>query len=285
MKRGWLLNIALLAAVALLAWLAWRTPSREEAARETLSAVRPAAVSRITLTRPDRPPIAIERRGEHWWITAPLQARADEFQVLRMLTILEAQPTARLSAADRTRFELDPPSAILDIDGVQYAFGGINSVTREQYVQRGETIHAVELRHGAALPPNASALIRRALLAETEQPVALALPEFTVSKNNGQWTLSPPSAEAGADELQRYVDQWRMASAAAAEPYDNRPARNDIRITLADGTTLMFGVLQREPQLVLWRHDNGLQYTFLAAAARALLARPGAAAAENRIPK
>jgi len=166
---------------------------------------------------------------------------------------------------------------VLDIDGVQYAFGGINTVTREQYVLRGDTIHAVELRHGAGLPLNATALVRRALLAENEQPVAVALPEFTVSKNDGRWVLSPPSEGAGADELQRYVDQWRMASAATAEPYDQRPPQSDIRITLTDGSTLTMGVLQRQPQLVLWRRDNGLQYSFLVGAARSLLDKPGSA--------
>ena len=275
MKRGWLINIALLVAVALLTWLALRAPSREEAARTPLSAVKPASVSRITLTRPARPVITIERRGEQWWMTAPFKARADEFQILRMLTILEAQPTAQLPATDRARFELEPPSAVLDIDGVQYAFGGINAVTREQYVLRGDIIHAVELRHGAGLPLNATALVRRALLAENEQPVTVALPEFTVSKNDGGWVLSPPSEAAGADELQRYVDQWRMASAATAEPYDNRPPQSDIRITLTDGSTLTMGVLQRQPQLVLWRRDNGLQYSFLEGAARSLLEKPG----------
>lgn len=275
MKRGWLINIALLAAVALLTWLAWRAPSNDEAARTPLSAVKPASVSHITLTRPARPTITIERRGEHWWLTAPFKARADEFQILRMLTILEAQPTAQLPATDRTRFELTPPSAVLDIDGVQYAFGGINAVTREQYVLRGDVVHAVEMRHGAALPLNATALVRRALLAENEQPVAVAMPDFTVSKNNGQWVLSPPAEAAGADELQRYIDQWRMASAATAEPYDKRPPLSDVTITLNDGSTLVIGVLRRQPQLVLWRRDNGLQYTFLAGAARSLLNRPG----------
>ena len=196
-----------------------------------------------------------------WWITAPFKARADEFQVMRMLTILEAQPTARLPAADRKRFDLDPPAAVLDIDGVHYAFGGINTVTREQYVLRGETIYAVDLRHGAALPATANTLIRRALLGENESPVAVTLPEFAVRKSDGKWTLTPAASDISADDLQRYVDQWRHASAAAAEPYDGRPALADIRITLGDGTVLTFGVLQREPQLVLWRRDNGLQYT------------------------
>ena len=274
MKRGWLLNLAMLTAVAALTLFAWRTPSREEAARESLSAVKPAAVSSVLLTRHGQPPVKLERRGDHWWITAPLNARADEFQVLRMLTILEAQPTARLPAVDRARFELDRPTAVLEIDGVQYAFGAINTVTGEQYVQRGDTIHAVELRHGAGLPANALALIRRALLSETEQPVTIALPEFTVGKSTGHWKLTPASAEIGADELQRYADHWRVASAASAEPYDNRPVRADLHITLSDGKTVSFGVLQREPQLVLWRRDNGMQYTFLGVAGRVLLTNP-----------
>lgn len=275
MKRGWLINVFLLAIVALLAWLAWRTPSQEEAARELLSAVRPATVSHITLNRQNRPPIRIERHAEQWWMTAPLQARADEFQVMRLLTILDARPTARLPATDRTRFELDPPSAVLDIDGVQYAFGGINTVTREQYVLRGDTIYAVELRHGAALPAQPEALIRRALLAENELPVAITLPGFSVRKSDGRWVLTPATESAGADELQGYVDQWRQASAISVARYEKQQPQSDITIEFADKSVLKLGLLQREPQLILWRRDNGLQYVFPAVAGHTLLNSPG----------
>lgn len=275
MKRGWLLNVVLLAAVAALAWLAWRTPSRDEAAREPLSAVRPAAVNHIQLTRQNQPPVRIERRADQWWLSAPLQARADEFQVMRLLTILDAQPTARMPAADASRFELNPPSAILDIDGVQYAFGGINTVTREQYVLRGDTVYAVELRHGAALPARAEALIRRALLGENEVPVAITLPAFSVRKSDGRWTLTPASDNAGADELQGYVDQWRHASATTVVRHDNSAPLYEINIEFADKSALKLGLMQREPQLILWRSDNGLQYVFPAAAGRNLLEAPG----------
>lgn len=275
MKRGWLLNAFLLAVVAALAWLAWHTPSRDETAREPLSAVRPAAVSLIVLTRQNQPPVRIERRAEQWWMSSPLQARADEFQVMRLLTILDAQPTARMPAGDSSRFELDPPSAILDIDGVQYAFGGINTVTREQYVQRGDTVYAVELRHGAALPAQPEALIRRALLNENEVPVAITLPAFSVRKTDGRWKLTPPSEQAGADELQGYVDQWRQASATAVARHDHKPPLSDIEIEFSGETRLKLGLVQREPQLILWRRDNGLQYVFPAVAGRALLEAPG----------
>jgi len=277
MKRGWLLNVVLLAAVVALACFAWLTPSREDQAKKPLSTLQSAQAQRITLERPAQPAVTLERRDAQWHITAPLKARADEFQVMRMLTILEAQPALRLPATDLERFDLQSPAALLTIDGVEYAFGGINTVTREQYVQRGDTVYAVALRHGAGLPANALALVRRVLLSEQEQPVAIVLPEFSLSQKEGKWTLTP-AADTSQDDLQRYVDQWRHASAAQAEPYDQRPSLSEIRITLRDGTVLEFGVLQRAPQLVLWRRDTGLQYLFLEAAGRALLGKPGAPA-------
>ena len=297
MKRGWLLNVALLAAVVVLAWLAWRTPSREEAAQQTLSALAPATARNITLTRPGKPDIVLEKIGTQWQITAPVRARADEFQVLRMLTILDARPTAQFPADGLARFDLDPPVARLRIDAADYAYGGINAVTSEQYVRRGDTVYAVELRHGAALPADVAALIRRALLGETERPTAIALPQFSLTQADGKWTITSGTLTSGAqtsgaqtpaqtdvsqDDLQRYVDRWRQASAVRAMPHDGRKALADIRMTLADGAALDIGILQREPQLVLWRRDTGLQYVFLAAAGQALLAHPAAPQAAEK---
>lgn len=281
MKHGWLLNIALLAVVTALGIFAWLTPSRDELAKQPLSTLQSAQASRITLARPGQPPVMLERRDTQWHITAPFKARADEFQVLRMLTILEAQPVAQLPATDLDRFDLQLPGALLTIDDVEYAFGGINTVTREQYVRRGDTVYVVALRHGAALPANAKALIRRVLLSEQEQPAGITLPEFSLNLQDGRWTLTPP-ADVSQDDLQRYADQWRHASAAQVEPYDNKPPLAEIRITLRDGKMLEFGVLQSAPQLLLWRRDTGLQYLFLEAAGRALLGKPGTALSDTK---
>ncbi len=274
MKRGWLLNLVLLIAIAALAWLAWFKPSRDDVANQTLTAIKPSQVQLISLQRSGHPTLQIERSGKHWLLTAPIRARADEFQVLRMLTVLEARPTTKLPATDLARFDLQPPAAQLNIDGVEYAFGGINAVTREQYMMRGDTVYAVELRHGAALPTSPGALIRRVLLDENEQPTAITVPEFSVRKTDGKWVITPTTADLSQDDLQRYIDRWRHASAAKAEPYDGRKPLSEIRIVMADSTALDLGVLQREPQLVLWRRDTALQYLFLAAAGQALLTNP-----------
>jgi len=274
MIKGWRLNLLLLAVVLALAAVVAYRPSRD-AAPPALSTAKPAAVASVSLMRPGRPPVELRQRDGRWWIEAPFKARADEFQVLRLLSILEARPLSQLPGGDLKRYELDLPQAVLDIDGVSYAFGAINPVTREQYLRAGDRIYAIELRHGAALPARAQALVRRVLLGEEERPVAVILPQTTVRKVEGRWQRQPAAGDLGGDDLQIYVDRWRQASAAGAEPHDGRAAIADIRIELEDGGRIEFGILQRTPQLVLWRRDNGLQYTFLEAAGRTLLEVPG----------
>lgn len=274
MKRGWLSLIALFAVTAILGMLAWLAPAPDEKA-PPLSPQSPAQARKVILARPGQPTIELERRETQWLISAPLRARADEFQVLRMLALLETKPAARFPATDLDRFDLQAPLARLTIDGTEYAFGGINTVTREQYVMRGDAVYALALRHGAALPASAEALIRRVLLEEHEIPVAILLPQFSLRQTGGRWTLTPPDTAADPDELQAFVDRWRQASAARAEAHDGRPALAEIRIELRDGAPLAISVLQREPRLVLLRQDQGLQYTFLAGAGEALLLSPG----------
>ena len=273
MKHGWLSLLVLLAVAAGLGVLAWLAPA-PGGNPPPLSTLQPARAQKVVLARPGQAPIELERRDAQWLITAPLRARADEFQVMRMLALLETKPAAQFPAADLERFDLQAPVARLSVDGIDYAFGGINTVTREQYVMRADTVYAVALRHGAALPADATALIRRVLLNENEIPEAVLLPQFSVRQTGGRWSLTPPADEAGADELQAFVDRWRQASAARAEPHDGRKPLAEVRIELREGAPLVFAVLQREPNLVLLRQDNGLQYTFLAGAGQALLTHP-----------
>jgi hypothetical protein len=274
MKHGWLPLLVLLAIAAGLGVLAWFAPAPDGNA-PPLSALQPAQARKVTLVRAGQPAIEVERRGTQWLMTAPLHARADEFQVMRMLALLETQPATRFPATELERFDLQVPAARLTVDGNEYAFGGINTVTREQYVRHGDTVYAVALRHGAALPADPVALIRRVLLNENEVPAAVLLPQFSVRQAGGRWSLTPPTDEAGADDLQAFVDRWRQASAARAEPHDGRKPLAEVRIELREGAPLVFSVLQREPNLVLLRQDNGLQYTFPAGAGQALLTHPG----------
>jgi hypothetical protein len=118
-----------------------------------------------------------------------------------MLTILSIQATP--VAAERARFSLNrlPQCSTSTACNTHLA---ASTASPGQYVLR-DTIHALNCgtARGCCKCPASAALLGKRVACQ-------ALPEFTVPK---QWPVdtAPPSA-TGADELQRYIDQWRMAS-------------------------------------------------------------------------
>ena len=277
MKQSWQLNLALLAAVVALGWWAYFKPAAETAALR-LSALQAAAAGSIRIERGGQPVVALQKKNAMWWIVEPFSAPAEPLQVERLLAVAQAEASARLAADDLARFDLDRPLATLVIDGQSFGFGGVSTTTREQYVLTQGAVYTVELRYGAALPADAAPLIRRGLFSDGEVPVQFEFADFTLHNRDGKWVLAPQSANLGADDIARWVDQWRQASALRVAVYDQRKPADEIRISLKDGTQLALGILQREPELILLRPDLNLQYTFISATARRLLAPPAAAA-------
>jgi hypothetical protein len=277
MKQSWQLNLALLAAVVALGWWAYFKPAAETAAIR-LSTLQAGAASSIRIERSGQPAVALQKKNAMWWIVEPLSAPAEPRQVERLLAVAQAEASARLAADDLARFDLDPPLATLVIDGQSFGFGGVSTATREQYVLTQGAVHTVELRYGAALPADPASLIRRSLFIDGEVPVQFEFADFTLRSRDGKWVLAPQSAELGADDIARWVEQWRQASALRVAVHDQRKPVGEIRIGLKDGRQLTLGILQREPELILLRPDHNLQYTFISATARRLLAPPAVSA-------
>lgn len=277
MRQSWRINLALLALVAALGWWAYFKPAAETAALR-LSALQADAANSIRIERSDRPAVALQKKNAIWWIVEPFSAPAEPLQVERLLAVAGAEASARLAADNLARFDLDRPLATLLIDGQSFAFGGANTTTREQYVLTQGAVYTVALRYGAALPADAGALIRRRLFADGEVPVQFEFADFALHSRDGKWVLAPQSAELGADDIARWVEQWRQASALRVEVYDQRKPAGEVRIGLKGGKQLTLGILQREPELILLRSDHNLQYTFISETAKRLLTPPAALA-------
>lgn len=275
MTPGWLLNLALLLVVAALALVVALKPRSDAPATYRLSDVQPKDARQIRLERKGDPPIVVERKGTGWKITEPLTARADPFQIERLLAILDATAAQRLPAQDLGRFQLAEPLTRLTIDRETFSYGAVNGVTREQYIGAGDAVYVLAPRYGAMIPANLSQLIHKQLLDESEVPVRLAFRDFTVAREANGWRVAPAKAELSQDDIQRWVDAWRYAAALRAEPYSREKPLDSIEIVLRDGRTLTLDVVQTTPELVLGRPDERLRYHFAAQAAKRLLAPPG----------
>ena len=276
MKRvGWL-NAILAAAVAALGLFVYLKPAHTPI-EHALSAAKPDAARVVRVERSGATPLVLEKRGEEWFLTSPLAARASPPQVERLLAIAGAKSAVRLAATDLARFDLERPAVRVTIDGERFDFGIVNEVSREQYVRAGETVYAVSPRYGAALPAGPGDLVDRQLLAKGEIPEHIELNGFTVSREEGKWVAKPPGGDLSQDDLQRWTDDWRHASALRVEPYGKGAPVAEVKMRFRDGKVLSLGVLSREPEVALLRPDEKLVYYLSRAAAKRLLAPPAEA--------
>jgi hypothetical protein len=252
-------------------------PAKDAAVEHPLSGLKAKEVRSLRIERAGMVPLMLVRKENTWFIEAPIAARADESRVMQLLALVEARSTHRLPAGDRGRFGLEPPQVRIIVDGQPFSFGLVNDITREQYVMAGDAVYALHPRYGAALPESAVQLASRQLFGPGEAPARIALRDFAVEQRDGKWTLAPRAADLSQDDYIRWVDEWRLASAVSVEPRAAMRAREEIRIQLKNGGELTLGVMSREPELVLARSDEKLQYRFGAALAKRLLAPPAAA--------
>jgi hypothetical protein len=278
MSRAWRRNAALLAAIIALAAFIHFKPAKDAPVEHPLSALKPAESRSIRIERAGAQPILLERKQDSWIITAPFTARADDLRVRQLLEILEARAANRLAAADLARFELERPAVQVTVDGQSFGFGMVSPVAREQYVLTSGAVYAVSPRYGAMLPAGAVELASRQLFGSGEIPIHIRLKTFTVEQRDGKWRQSPAASDLSQDDFVRWVDEWRRAAALRVEPQGKSKPLVEFRVQLKDGGTLTLGLLAREPELVLIRADEKLQYHFRADAAKLLLSPPHAAA-------
>ncbi|MGH8661435.1 MAG: DUF4340 domain-containing protein [Burkholderiales bacterium] len=274
MRSSMWLNAALAVIVAALGAFLYLRPASDSAVEHPLSALKPQEALSLRIERAGAVPVVLDRKQDTWFITAPIVARADESRVQQVLAIVEARSAHRLPADDRGRFGLEAPQARVIVDGQPFSLGLLNEITREQYVMSGDAVYAVHPRYGAALPVGAVQMASRRLFGPGEAPARIALKDFTVEQREGKWTLAPGTGELSQDDLIRWVDEWRLASALSVEPRSAARARDEIRIQLKSGGGFTLGVIAREPELVLARSDEVLQYRFGAALAKRLLSPP-----------
>jgi hypothetical protein len=276
-KSRWFLNLVLAALAVALGVFAYLMPRSGERDTFALSTLAAREVTLIRIERTGNPATTLERKDERWQLTAPLAAPAEPFQVERLLAILSARSPQRMAPAELGRFDLDAPPMQLTFNTQTFGFGLVSTLTREQYVLTEGAVYVIAPRYGATVPVDSMQLVRLRLFADSAAPARFALPGVSLSRGDAGWSTTPPRTGLSEDDLNRYADEWRFATATRVARARARPALAVIQIEFKDGETVALDVVQREPALVLRRRDLELEYTLTAASAQRLLTPPGSA--------
>lgn len=274
MRSRLLLNLALLAAVVALGLFAFLKPKSGLLPEYRVSRLSPGTVTEIRVERPGSPAVELKKQSGGWTITAPIAGRVDSLKVQRVLELLGAPSKQRFAADQRERYELDRPAVVVTAQGERLALGMRNPLTQEQYVGTAEGVYLVAPRFATVLPVRAEDWLSRQPLAESESPVAYEMPGFAVTSVEGKWTVTPERGDLSQDDLNRWVQEWRSAHAGAVEPGPKNPRGESFVLRLKDKGTLPFRILRREPEVVLLRTDENLQYHFARETGNPLLTLP-----------
>ena len=259
------LNLALVAAVALLAALSYFTPgSKLPQTKLQLISFKPAQIHDIRIKLPDQPPTELVRQDGGWRLTTPLAMRADSNLVRTLLDYLDAESEAHFPAAgaDLTKYGLDKPKAELWLNGVRYAFGGLQPVDNLQYVLAGDTIHLVNGALFYRVAHNGYWWLDKGLVPLGAHLTALQLPHTTLTLDKkGEWQFAPADASVSADDIQRLISAWQQDLAISVEPMGKGQEQGEVSLSIAGGgTPLRYAILKDPDFLVLARPDLGLQY-------------------------
>jgi hypothetical protein len=259
------LNLALLAAVGILAALAWYRPgTRPELPGQPLSSAPAAGARAIRITLADKPPLVFLKDAAGWRMTAPLSFPADAYEIQTLLTTLDAargEPVTG-AGADLAPYGLAKPLMRLSVDGRDYLVGGEQPVSRARYLLAEGKLVVADDALLSRVAHDAYWWLDKQLLPPGARITALQLPHATLSRGkDGRWQLAPADDTVSADAIQGLLDRWQETRALSVEPLDKLPAEGEVAVALAGVAEPVRFVLLKDPDyLVLARPDLGLEY-------------------------
>ncbi|MDJ0741282.1 MAG: hypothetical protein QNJ91_16325 [Gammaproteobacteria bacterium] len=136
------LVLALVLAVLLALYL-W--PPATPGDGDLLTALAPEAIASVRVERSRRLVLALRRDGDAWAVHHPRPGPANPRRVAQLLAVARAPVAFRYPLAGAaSRYGLDPPKAVLQLDDQRLAFGDRDPTQAGRYVQVGDQVGVVD---------------------------------------------------------------------------------------------------------------------------------------------
>ncbi len=262
MKRRGLINLGMLALVAILAIAVWLTPDETtERAPPPLTSLHPSNINRIRIANNNGPEFILERHQGEWRMTAPYQVAANTPRINILLDLVSTPSVERfpMPGGRLEEFGLDKPIAEVEFDGTLLVFGGTHPFNYRRYVRVGETLHLTNDLFPHHFLATAEAFVSHGLLQKEERITGLETADWTLSRETGGWRLEGGPGISG-DRLTEKIDSWQNAWVSKVLKAPQQQPQERVGIALEGGGHLELGVIRDEKRLLLIRTDLGLAY-------------------------
>lgn len=274
-----LLNLILALSLAGLIALAIYEPGKPDSpAAKTLTQLDANHIQRIRIQSAGHADIELKKIADRWQMLTPFAVTANQPRIGQLLPILTAKSLAiyNLDQVDTTQLQLDTPLLTLIFNDTRFDLGGTAPLGDSRYVRINDAVHLFTDRYSHLARGPATDLVSPTLLHSDDTIVALHLPTLELALRDGKWQIEKPDTAhtPNPDQLQQLLAEWRHARAFTVQPLtSNSQATESIEVTTST-SSLNFSLLRSEDEIILQRHDLGLQYHFSIEAGQRLLALP-----------
>jgi len=290
MKNRWLINLGLIVIVALLISVALYKPGKDKDEKEkpltNLTTESINKINTIEIRRKNLTDLSFKKTDKAWQLVKPFPARANEFNINAVLriatTAVESSFTA--TAQELEKFGLSNPATVLTLGEYTIVVGRMHPLKNSRYVLSDNTISVLPVYALRILENSKNDFINNRLLNEGMRLSEILLPGAKISEKEGQWKVSSKKIDVKKnknippDKLNDFIAEWENARALTVLRYSGRPAVAKIKLKIkgknAAGKAdynITLGVLAYEPEFVLYRKDEDLEYRFPQEAGKRLL--------------
>ena len=277
MKNRWLINIILLVMVLSISLFLFLKPSQIKQKKQfAISAFNLSDFDSVKLDFPSRASVIFKKGTESWEMVEPIKARADQFSVQKIISIVATSSSEKLPSNDLAKYGLDKPIVKLKLihNGLEeeFIFGTYNSVTEDQYLLYKDNVYLISGAYSEAASTQPIELIDKSPLSKSEQIKDFDFSRLEqwqskrlkVTRNNNEWTASEGN-QFKQNEMAEWFDMtWVKNPARSVEKssIDLRVSYKSFDLHTTDGKKVTFLRVQESPETKLYRKDEGLLYHF-----------------------
>lgn len=281
LKRRLLLNLVLLFfLIGLIVFISTPKPKAPALPGVVLApAIHADTVRVIRIERPSRPTLVFKRQHGYWRLTRPLHAPANTLLIKTLLSIPQAR-SDRAYAIEKSalpRFGLQPPRAVIFYGDTPITLGALNSLTQRRYVFCAGKLYLIPDRLADLPQSPALAWVSHALLPPGARIVAIETPDIHLQRQaSGRWEATGHTGRISPSAIDKWLAFWRQARALRVTPASRSTGKKkrEIRITLANGRTVLYQIVAVKPSLILRNTRLGADYWLPPGLTAAIILRP-----------
>lgn len=271
-----IINLGLLAIVALLAAVVIWEPRQQEAINK-LSSLNSDDINRIHIQRDALQDVQLEKQDGHWNMLTPYSISADKNRIKALLALINTRSYTNFTAEGRklADYGLEQVLAQISFNDSHFQFGKLETISKRRYIYLNKEIHLITDLFYHQLRTSAAQFVSPRLFDDSQRISRLKLSDHQYEqKHDGSWLMVPEKNTVSADKLNTFIENWQRLRATRVSAAGKQNSDERIHIELTGGKSLLIEILRDENELIFIRRDLGLQYHIPTQMAEVLFTQP-----------